>query len=167
MQFQEKKHYSYPAETLLKVFSDRDYFLEKYARSGATGISVLEDEQTDAGSRISVSRDVQVDVPVPAFAQKYVPHTITLIQTDSWNYASRTGHIEIRFKGMPAEINCAMHMEQDGDGSTLVLNFTTRVQIPFVGNKLAEVLSRDLRAKFEKDSAAAHAAMEVVLAKSG
>jgi hypothetical protein len=165
MQFQEKKHYPYPAETLLKVFSDRDYFLEKYARSGATGISVLEDVQTDAGSRISISRDVQVDVPVPAFAQKYVPHTITLIQTDSWNYASRTGHIEIRFKGMPAEINCAMHMEQDGDASTLVLNFTARVQIPFVGNKLAEVLSRDLRAKFEKDSAATQHALELVIGK--
>lgn len=167
MNFQEKNNYRYPPETLLKVFSDKDYFLEKYARSGATAISVLEDLQTDVGSRITISRDVQVDVPVPAFARKYVPHTITLIQTDSWDYVSRTGHIEIRFKGMPAEINCAMHMEQNGETSTLVLNFTAKVQIPFVGNKLAEVLSHDLRAKFEKDSAAAQAAMEVVLAKSG
>lgn len=165
MQFQEKKSYQYPAETLLKVFSDKDYFLEKYARSGATDISLLEDIQTDADSRITISRDVQVDVPVPAFARKYVPHTITLIQSDSWDYASRTGHIEIRFNGMPAEINCAMHMEDEGDAATLVLNFTARVQIPFVGNKLAEVLARDLRAKFEKDSAATNEAMKRVIGK--
>lgn len=165
MQFQEKKNYQYPAETLLKVFSDKDYFLEKYARSGATDISVLEDIQTDADSRITISREVQVDVPIPAFARKYVPHTITLIQSDSWNYVSRTGHIEIRFKGMPAEINCAMHMEEEGDAATLVLNFTTKVQIPFVGNKLAEVLSRDLRAKFEKDSAATQHALDLVIGK--
>ncbi|MEE4250439.1 MAG: DUF2505 domain-containing protein [Alcanivoracaceae bacterium] len=165
MNFQEKKSYHYPADMLLKVFSDKEYFLEKYARSGATAISVLEDVQTESGSRITISRDVQVDVPVPAFARKYVPHTITLIQSDSWDYASRTGHIKIRFKGMPAQINCAMHMEQHGSASTLVLNFTAKVQIPFVGNKLAEVLSHDLRAKFEKDSAAAEHAMELVAGK--
>ena len=165
MQFQEKKHYPYPVATLLKVFSDRDYFLGKYARSGATDIRVLEDMQTDIDSRVTISRDVQVDVPVPAFARKYVPHTITLIQSDSWNYASRTGHIEIRFKGMPAEINCAMHMVEEGDASTLVLNFTAKVNIPFIGNKLAEVLAHDLRAKFEKDSAATEHALELVMHK--
>ena len=165
MNFQEKKRYRYPVETLLKVFSDKDYFLEKYARAGATRISVLEDVQTDAGSRVTISRDVQVDVPVPAFARKYVPHTITLIQSDSWDYASRTGQIEIRFQGMPAEIKCAMHMEDAGDASTLVLNFTARVQIPFVGNKLAEVLAHDLRAKFEKDSAVTQAAMDLVISR--
>ncbi|MFN3713707.1 MAG: DUF2505 domain-containing protein [Alcanivoracaceae bacterium] len=163
MQFQERSKYNYPPEILIKVFSDKEYFLEKYSRSGATGISVLEDVQTDTDSRIAISRDVKVDVPVPAFAQKYVPHTINLIQTDSWNYASRTGHIEIRFKGMPAEIRCAMHLEQDGDVSTLVLNFTAKVQIPFVGHKLAEVLVRDLRAKFERDAEAAQYAVELVV----
>lgn len=165
MQFQEKRHYHYSPDILLKVFSDKLYFLEKYAQSGATDIRVLEDVQSEAHSRITISRNVQVDVPVPAFARKYVPHNITLIQSDSWDYASRTGHIEIRFKGMPAEINCAMHMEQNGDASTLVLNFTARVNIPFVGNKLAEVLAHDLRAKFEKDSAATQHALDLVVHK--
>ena len=71
MNFQEKKRYRYPVETLLKVFSDKDYFLEKYARAGATRISVLEDVQTDAGSRVTISRDVQVDVPVTEAGYHY------------------------------------------------------------------------------------------------
>lgn len=165
MQFQEKKHYQYSPDILLKVFADKAYFLEKYARSGATDIRVLEEVYSNSESRITISRDVEVDVPVPAFARKYVPHTITLIQSDSWNHASRTGHIEIRFKGMPAEINCAMHMEETGNASTLVLNFTAKVQVPFIGNKLAELLGNDLRAKFEKDSAAAEEAMAAVVGK--
>lgn len=164
MQFQETSFYPQSAETLLRVFSNSAYFVDKYARAGARDIRVLEAVETDGGSRITVSREVDVEVPVPAFARKHVPHTITLVQTDSWDYPSRSGHLEIRFRGMPAQINCAMRLEEQDRGTLLVLNFTVRVQVPFVGTRLAELLARDLRSKFERDSAAAHQAMAAVLA---
>jgi hypothetical protein len=162
MRFTEQNQYTHPPAVLLNVFSDADYFLEKYRRAGAGNIAVIEDLREGNSSRITVSREVDVDVPIPAFARKYVPHQITVIQSDNWNHDSATGHLEIRFKGMPAEVHCAMKISDIGVHSVLDLAFTVHVSIPFVGVKLSEVLARDLREKFHKDSAAAQQAMDLI-----
>jgi hypothetical protein len=162
MRFTEQNQYTYPSAVVLKVFSDPDYFLEKYRRAGASQIEVLENVQGDNTSRITVSRHVDVDVPIPAFARKHVPQQITVVQSDNWNRDTGTGHLEISFKGMPAEVYCAMKISEAGAHCVLDLAFTVRVNIPFVGVKLAEVLARDLREKFEKDSAAAQQAMDLI-----
>lgn len=116
MQFREKSHYDQAPDLLLKIFCDKDYFLEKYACTGARNIELLENEQTSEYSRISVRRDVDIEIPIPRFARKYIPHTVSTKQTDCWDKRDATGDIEISVRGMPAEVTCLLNMEGRGRG---------------------------------------------------
>lgn len=162
MQFRETIHYDQPPDLLLKIFCDQDYFLEKYARTGARNIQLEKNEQTAERSLISVRRDVDMEIPIPRFARKYIPHTVSIVQTDCWNKRDATGHIDINVRGMPAQVTCDMTMEAAGQGTTLVLDFTVRVRMPLVGNALAELLARDMRGKVKEDESTGRAAAEIV-----
>ena len=163
MQFQEECHYACPADTLLQVFSDKEFFLAKYRLSGASNICVQECEDNDADSRIRVSRDVAVDVTVPAFARRYIPQKMTVIQTDSWDHRQRTGQIQIELKGLPASIFCSMYMDEVAGGTKLTLNFIVRVNLPLIGKRLARLLANDIREKFGREVKAAQVALDQIV----
>ncbi|GAA5127215.1 DUF2505 domain-containing protein [Alloalcanivorax gelatiniphagus] len=152
MTFNEQNQYPFPADTVIQVFADKDYFLEKYRLSGASNIQLLEDTRDADHSRIVTQRDVDIDINVPAFARKFVPDVVTLIQTDAWDRRRKTGQLDIRFKGVPAEVHCDMTLTGHDHQSTLDLNFSVRVGVPMIGDKLASVLARDLKTKFQRDA---------------
>ena len=165
MRFQETNTYPFAANTVLKVFSDQDYFLTKYRSAGASNIQLLESTQADGKSTIRISRDVDIDVNIPAFAQRFVPHQITIVQSDNWNLATRKGHIDIQFKGMPAEVRCDMTLSDGAGQSTLELHFSVKIHVPLIGEKLAAVLAEDLKKKFQADSEQAQKAMAEIAAR--
>jgi hypothetical protein len=149
MQFTESNRYPFPAHAVVQVFGNKDYFIKKYTGAGATNIQVLEEQHNGSKTRIAVSRHVDIDIDVPAFARKFVPDTITVVQVDSWDQTTLRGHLDIQFKGMPAE-----------DGRCVLnLNFSVNINVPLIGDKLAKVLGADLKKKFERDS---HQAQEVM-----
>ena len=160
MTFNEQNQYPFPADTVIQVFADKDYFLEKYRLSGAGNIQLLEDTNDGEHSRIVTQRDVDIDINVPAFARKFVPEVVTLIQTDAWHRTRKTGQLDIRFKGVPAEVHCDMTLTDHGDHAILDLRFSVQVRVPMVGDKLAGLLARDLKTKFQRDARHAEQVME-------
>lgn len=159
MQFNEKNHYPYPADAVVQVFGDKDYFIKKYSGAGARDIQLLEEQHNDGKTRIAISRHVDIDVDVPAFARKFVPNTITVVQIDSWDQATLRGNLDIQFKGMPAVVKCDMTLTDEDDGCVLNLDFSVDINVPLIGDKLANVVGADLKKKFERDS---HHAQEVM-----
>lgn len=153
MQFQEFNRYPFPAHAVVQVFGNKNYFIQKYTGAGASSIEVLDEQHNDGKTRIAVSRHVDIDVDVPAFARKFVPDTITVVQIDSWDQAALRGNLDIQFKGMPAVVKCDMTLTDDDEGScVLQLNFSVKINVPLIGDKLAKVLGADLKKKFERDS---------------
>ncbi|EKF73027.1 hypothetical protein A11A3_15789 [Alcanivorax hongdengensis A-11-3] len=159
MDFTEQNRYPFPADVVLQVFGDQDYFLQKYQLSGASNIQLIDADNQGDRSRITVSRDVDVDIDVPGFARKFVPETITLVQTDSWDRTSRTGNIDIQFKGMPAQVRGKMAVRDSDDGCVLDITFSVKINVPIVGDKLARVMAEDLKEKFQRDSSQAQKVM--------
>ncbi len=165
MKFSAINTYPFAAATVLQVFADQDYFLNKYRQAGARNIQLLEYRQIDGKSTITISRDVPVDVNIPAFARRFVPPQITIIQSDHWDHATRTGRIDIQFKGMPAEVCCAMNLQEEDGQTRLLLDFEVKIHVPLVGDKLALVLAEDLKKKFQADSAQAQKVMADIAAR--
>jgi len=159
MQFTESNRYPFPAHAVVQVFGNKDYFIKKYTGAGATNIQVLEEQHNGGKTRIAVSRHVDIDIDVPAFARKFVPDTITVVQVDSWDQTTLRGHLDIQFKGMPAVVKCDMKLADKDGGCVLNLNFSVSINVPLIGDKLAKVLGADLKKKFERDS---HQAQEVM-----
>lgn len=157
MKYQEVIHYEQNAETLLRYFSDPEFFVRKYREQGATNVRVEASACSATESSVTVTRDVPVEVDVPSFARGLVPATITLVQTDSWDLARRQGRLEIVFKGMRVRLTCTMTLTDTPTGAREDLAFEIRVNVPLIGGKLEELLARDLRLKFGKDTEVTHA----------
>jgi|SRR5690554_1183360 len=151
MKYSDTINYPFPAESLFKFFTDPNFFVRKYEEQGATNVQVIHAEMSGSLSTITISRDVPVEVPIPSFARVLVPSHITLIQTDAWNTATRTGNLVIEFKGMPVHLNCDITLQNCADGAVEELSFDIRVDVPLLGKKLEQLLAQDLRLKFQRD----------------
>lgn len=152
MKYQETIDYPVPCERLLGIFTQPDFVLAKYAAQGASNIQPLAHTHDGDTFRVTVSRDVPVQVDVPGFARSLVPSTITLIQTDTWNTRTRRGSLDIEFKGMPVKLRCEMRLEDGPSGAHHTLDFDIRVSVPLVGGKLEKLLADDLQLKFKHDT---------------
>lgn len=164
MKYQEQNIHAANADVVLRMYSDQDYFLTKYRNVGATEVKVLACTQGDGRFSITTSRQVAVEAPVPAFASKLVPSHITVIQTDSWDLAAKTGTLDIEFKGVPVNIHCDMKLTDQGSQCIQDLDFTLKVSVPLIGGKLEQLLADDLRRKFVADAAEARRALAAYLA---
>lgn len=154
MKYQQTIDYPVSCEHLFARFSDPGFIMRKYAAQGATGIALVSAEQDADGFCIVVSREVPVDVDVPAFARSLVPATITLVQTDRWHVATGQGSLDIEFKGMPVRLHCDMRIVDTPAGAHQVLDFDIKVSVPLLGGKLEKLLADDLQLKFGRDTEA-------------
>jgi hypothetical protein len=150
MKYQDTIDYPVSSDALLNYFTVPEFFVHKYREQGATNIQVETHSHEGNDFAVTISRDV----PVPAFARGIVPDTITLVQTDRWDTAARTGRLEIRFKGLPVVLTAAMRLHDTAAGARETLDFDIRVAVPLLGRKLEELLASDLRLKFQRDTAA-------------
>lgn len=152
MKFRETISYPYPIQDLLPVLTTPEFLLRKYEAQGARHIQLISSDVCTQKSRICVQRAVPVNVDIPAFAKSLVPAHITLIQTDSWDKQRHVGQLDIQLQGMPAKVVCQMQMSGSSGGTLQMLDFDVRVSTPLIGGKLEELLARDLRQKFAKDT---------------
>lgn len=157
MKYRETIDYPVSCARVLAKFATAEFLQAKYAGQGATNIALLDQSRDGDTTRFTFSRDVPVQVDVPAFARSLVPATITLIQTDTWNAATRTGRLDIEFKGMPVKLRCDMRLEDRAGGTHHTLDFDIQVNVPLIGGKLEKLLAEDLRMKFQHDTAVSQA----------
>ncbi|MCK0153109.1 DUF2505 domain-containing protein [Alcanivorax sp. S6407] len=151
MRFHKQSTYPYPVTTVIQLFSDKDYFLEKHRLTGAQRIQLLEQRLDNGISTITVRRDVSLEIPLPAFARKFIHDTVTLTQTDRWDQTRRTGTLDIHMTGTPAKVTCNMKLSEANSETVLDLDFDIEVNVPLVGQKIAALMARDLDRKFQRD----------------
>lgn len=154
MKYRETIDYPISCAEVFRHFGAPEFFLRKYEMQGATHLHVDAAEFSETGFSITVTRHVPVEVDIPAFARSRVPDHVTLVQTDSWDIANRRGHLDIRFRHLPVHVTCALTMADTASGARETLDFDLRVNVPLIGGKLEEILARDLRLKFAKDTEA-------------
>ncbi len=153
---QEKRKARFPknSETVIRMFSDREYFLKKYEICGATNIRLLDHELDGDRFTIEITRDVPADVPVPAFAKKFMADTMTVVQRDTWDLDSKTGQLHIDLRGVPVQISCDMTLEDEGENSILHMDFDCRANVPLIGKKVERLVLDDVIRKIEVDTEA-------------
>lgn len=152
MKYRETINYPIPSTEVLRHLASKDFFVAKYEQQGARHIVVDAAEFTPERFSVTITRHVPVEVDVPAFARSKVPDHVTLVQTDSWDLRTLRGHLDIRFQRLPVHVTCALAMSDIGGRAKQTLDFDLRVNVPLIGGKLEDVLARDLRLKFAKDT---------------
>jgi hypothetical protein len=139
----------FPATTdiVIMMYTDKDYFLNKYKNLGAQNIEILDASFVGSEFSINIKRGLPADVPVPSFAKKFFSGTMTIVQRDTWDACKKTGRLDIEFKGLPIDASCDLKLVGEGDGSALLMGWNINVKVPFVGGKLEKVLMEDMSKK--------------------
>ncbi len=151
MKAQHRSPYSKGSDSVVKMFTDKNYFQRKYELQGAKNIQLLDHKQDGDDFTVQYERQVPADVKVPGFAKKFVPELMTVTQRDTWNVASKTGHLDIELKGIPGSMSCEMRLEDTASGCDLVMDWSITCNVPLVGGKLEKVLWEDLHGKMASD----------------
>ncbi len=153
MQYKEKSVFPKKSDVVIKMFTDKEYFLTKYKNLGAKNIQLLECKNEGGKFSIKVSREVPADVPLPSFAQKFISASMTVTQQDTWDPKTKKGRLDINIKGMPATITCDMELKDEGAGSANYLTWSIKSGIPLIGGKLEQLLMDDIKKKTGPDTA--------------
>jgi len=153
MQFNDKHTFARPAATVLKMFSDRAYFEQKYRALGYTDIEVLEHKADARKFRIKVRYTAPNSAPVPDFAKKFLGATNVVTQTDAWDLDKKTGRLEAEIKGVPVKVAADMKLADEGTGAANTLKWNLDCGIPFVGGKLEQLVAADIQSKAGNDLA--------------
>jgi len=154
MKIEERHEFKKSWASVRKMFTDPGYFVKKYELLRCTHVEVLEQETQGDHFRIKVRYDQKPSVPIPSFAQKFVPQTISVTQEDRWNLKTATGRLTIDIRAMPMKIGADMQILDGEDRCTNVLQWTLKSSIPLLGGKLEKLLADDIRTKSAADLAA-------------
>lgn len=151
MRIEDQWEFDRPPETVLDLFTQRDYFVRKYERQGAEEIEVRACEDDGDRFSITVYRCLPPHGPLPGFVKKMVGHQFAIVQTDTWQRSSGDGTIDIEVHAAPVSIHVDMELVASGSGSRLALTFDVDVRVPLVRRRLEKFLAEDIRARVRHD----------------
>jgi hypothetical protein len=153
MKFEDKYVYNKPAATVIKMFTDRKYFEDKYAQTGAKDVEVLEHEKSDKKFRIKCRFKMKNDAPLPDLLKKIMGEYNTITQEDVWDITARTGKLNIEIKGAPLKVSADMTLRDEGGKGANIVKWNISASIPFIGGKLENFIAEDIKSKAKPDLA--------------
>lgn len=154
MKFEERHAFDQPAATVMKMYSDRAFFDNKYRAVGAVEFELLDEQKTAAQFSVRYRLVMKSDAPLPDVARKILGDTIRMTQQDRWDLAARTGRIDVDIKGAPLKVSADMQLIDEGGLGVNVQSWTITCKIPLVGGKIEAAIAEDIRIKSRQDLAA-------------
>lgn len=155
MKLHHEDHYAISPAELFRVFTDRDFYERRFAKSEG------ETEFVHFGPRggrfvIDVRRHVRMraGTQVPALAQRFIRDVNVLRTVMEWDLSrgeSHRGTYRFEIERVPVEVTGHMHVEPRGAGAVNRLEMNVRCSIPLVGGKIAEMVAERARRSLERD----------------
>lgn len=151
MKIEEHADFNCRPDALLAMFTDRDYFLRKHERLGATDIEVV--EHADDGDRfaITVQQRVPQNTPLPGFLKRLVGERIGVVQSDAWQRSDASGRIVVELAAAPVTVGVDLTLSGKSGGSRLHLHFDIQAGVPVIGGRIERFLADDVIARMRDD----------------
>ncbi|MGB1581171.1 MAG: DUF2505 domain-containing protein, partial [Nevskiales bacterium] len=123
MKATHRSAYNKGSDTVIKMFTDKDYFQRKYELLGAKDIKLLDYAKDGDDFSVEFERKVPAQTQLPGFAKKFMPDLMTVTQRDSWDAATKTGRLDMSFQGVPGAGVSHMRLEDTDTGCDLVMEW--------------------------------------------
>ena len=154
MKFEETFDFDYPAATMLRMFTDQDYFLDKYERLGGRKPELVDSQRTDDRFTITVRHAMDANkLSFPDIIKKRVGDRIMLRQTDVWNVSSQSGRIDIDIEKAPVDITIDLKLSERDGKARLTLGFDIDAQVPLLGSKIEKAIAGPITERLHRDMA--------------
>ncbi|MEM7282438.1 MAG: DUF2505 domain-containing protein [Pseudomonadota bacterium] len=144
--------YSQDTNKLYEVFTDANFYQEKFSGVGAKNVQILDASDADEKFSITTQRDVPADVP--GLLKKFLGEWNTIKQTEVWqSYGDNEfgSEISIEAAGVPVKIGGSMLLRPEGDGCVNDIELEIECSVPFVGKSLAEFVAADSKKSLEQE----------------
>ncbi len=151
-----KAHYPAPADTVLRMMTDRAFHTRKLEGMGLRQYQVLDHASSGDDFRIRIERKVPVQMP----GMKKAAGETSVINEESWNRATRSGRVRVEPAGMPVEMNADHSIADEGDGSVITFVWTIDAKIPMVGGTLEKFIVSDMENRAAEETRAAVALLD-------
>lgn len=152
MKFEEIFDFDHPASTMMRMFADQDYFLNKYERLGGRKPELIDCRKSDDRFSITVRHALDAaKLSFPEIIKKRVGDRIMLRQTDVWNIPERRGRIDIDIEKAPVKITIDLNLSEHDGKARLTLGFDIDAQIPLLGSKIEKSVAGPITERLHRD----------------
>ncbi len=134
--------YEHPIETVIGVFTDPEFYLDKFGGVGARNVEVLASSDEDGVFTVETRREVPLDVP--GALKTILGSWTTILQNEEWvegEDGEYLNEIEINSEGVPALITGTMTLIPTDDGCINEVVMDIDCRIPLVGRKLEKFVA--------------------------
>ncbi len=155
MKFEETFDFDHDADTVLRMFTNEAYYMDKYERLAGRKPKLLDSEKTDSEFSITVRHALDATkLSFPDMLKKRMGDHILLRQTDRWVMAKYSGRIDIDIEKAPVDISIDLKLAENGTGkSRLTLSFDIDAKVPLLGSKIEKAIAGPITQRTKKDLA--------------
>lgn len=152
MKFEQTFDFDYPADVVLRMFGDREYYLAKYERMGGDRPEVIDSQAAGPDFSITVRHALDAaNLKFPDFLKSRIGDKLYLRQTDSWNLAKQHGRIQIEIEKTPVKIDMQLTLADKGESSQLTIQGEIKAAIPLIGGKIEKAVEGPITKHTRKD----------------
>lgn len=152
MKFQETFDFDHPANVILRMFGDADFYEEKYREMAGRAPNILSTRAEGEHFFITVRHALDAGrLKFPDFVKKRIGDELYLRQTDSWQLDSGRGRIDIDIEKAPVTIRIDLNLTGNGAGSQLTLDFDIQASVPLIGGKIEKAVAGPIARHTRKD----------------
>lgn len=152
MKFEQTFDFDYPADVVLRMFGDREYYLAKYERMGGDRPEIIDSQAAGPDFAITVRHALDAaNLNFPDFLTSRIGDHLHLRQTDSWNLAKYHGRIQIEIEKTPVKIDMQLVLADRGESSQLKIHGEIKASIPLIGAKIEKAVEGPITKHTRKD----------------
>lgn len=142
MKFEETFDFDYPADVIMRMFGDKDYYLAKYQRMGGNAPELLDHKESADTFEITVRHALDAaNLKFPDFIKSRIGDSLYLKQTDTWHASRKSGRIDIDIEKAPVDVRIDMMLADRDSGSRMTMNFDIKAGIPLIGGKIEKAVA--------------------------
>src|SRR3546814_11332438 len=103
--------------------------------------------------QFSIRVERKVPVQVPGIGKKA---EATVVNEEIWNFAGKTGVINVDPGAMPLKCSCTAALKSDGKGTVVTYTWEVKATVPLIGGKIEKMAIADMDARFDEETRAAN-----------
>ncbi|HET8706518.1 MAG TPA: DUF2505 domain-containing protein [Pseudomonadales bacterium] len=147
--------YQVPTQTLMSAFLDEQYIHRRYHSAGVEDYQISQFGLKSGKFIVQVKRTVKIrpTEKIPSLVKKFVKDRNQLTTTIAWephDGETRKGEFSFAVEGVPGEVKGLMYVKPTPEGCVHQFDLTIKSPIPFVGEKIAQMVAQRVVSALEK-----------------
>lgn len=150
MKVTAEHHYDADVDSVFALFSDPDFYVEKFKAVGARSVEVLEFQADGPNLQFTINREMPANAP--SVIKSIIGEWNMLTQKEDWGGdpgEEYWNEFDIDAHGTPVTIKGSMLLRADGDGCVNEIELDIRCGIPLLGRKVEQFVAEDAEDSLE------------------